>query len=146
MGNPFKTTLPVGSSHVGWVAGRTGTGVAGRGLTVTVTVNVPPAQVPDGVTVYVAVAGEPDVFVSVPLMPVEPLPVVPPEKPEPVGNPQLYVVPAGTIPSGPLTGVTVNGTPLHSEVVKLLIAALGFTVTVTVKGVPEQLPDKGVTV
>src|SRR5271154_5316301 len=50
-GNPLRTTLPVATAQVGCVINPT-TGAVGVGLTVTVTVNVGPAQVADvGVTV-----------------------------------------------------------------------------------------------
>jgi hypothetical protein len=104
------------------------------GSTVTVTVNVGPLQpFAIGVTVYVAVAAEPDVLVRLPLIE-EPLldtpPVIPPVT---VGADHVYVVPAGTIPSVELTGVKVNVAPLHTVVVRLFSAGFGFTVTVMVK-------------
>ena len=58
---------------------------------------------------------------------------------------QEYVVFEGTI-SEPFAGVTVNTVPLHVFAVVLAIAGIGFTVTVTVNGVPEQDPAVGVTV
>jgi hypothetical protein len=70
-------------------------------------------------------------------------PVMPPVT---AGAAQLYVVPAGTMPSVPFAGVAVNATPLQVVAVILVIAGLGLTVTVTVKFAPVQLPDKGVTV
>jgi hypothetical protein len=45
-----------------------------------------------------------------------------------------------------LTGITVKATPLHIVDVIAVTAGLGFTVTITVKSVPMQLPDVGVTV
>ena len=61
----------------------------------------------------------------------------------------MYVVDAGTI-SLPLSlGDTVNAVPLHIVLVLLAITGVGFTVTVTVKLVPTQLPASplvGVTV
>jgi hypothetical protein len=122
--------------------------IAGHGLTVTVTVKGVPVQLPDvGVTVYVAVCAVfvgfkrvPDMFAW--LVPVAP-PVMPPVT---TGNPQVYKVPAGTMPLVPLTGVTVKGVPLHPDAVIFVIAGPGFTVTVTVNVAPVQPPDKGVTV
>ena len=55
-------------------------------------------------------------------------------------------MPEGTIPLVPLTGVTVNKTPLHSVVVMAEIPGVGFNVTVTVKVLPVQLPAVGVIV
>ena len=76
--------------------------MAGLGLTVTVTVNVGPTQLPNnidevGVTVYVAVTAALVVLVSVPLMFNAPAPAAPPVNPAPAGAAQLYSVPAGTI-------------------------------------------------
>ena len=75
-----------------------------------------------------------------------PLPVAPPEKPVPEGAAQLKVVPDGTIPFVPLTGITVKPTPLHTVEVIAVIAGVGLIVTVTVKVAPAQLPEVGVTV
>ena len=123
--------------------------MAGLGSTVTVTVNVPPLQLPDnGVTVYVAVWAVLVGFVRVPLMLVgEPLLAAPPVKP-PVttGAGQLYVVPTSTIPFTPFTGVAEKPFPLHIVDVIAVMAEVGLTVTVTVKLLPVQLPDVGVTV
>jgi hypothetical protein len=52
----------------------------------------------------------------------------------------------GTIPSVPLTGVTVNPVSLHTVVVIAFIDGVGFNVTVKVKSFPWQLPESGVTV
>lgn len=119
---------------------------AGFGLIVTFSVNAVPEQAPlTGVTVYVAVCIELVVLVSVP--PIEaPLPGAPPAKPDPVGAAQLYVVPAGTMPSVTLAGMSVKLSPLHIMAFMVFITGAGFTVTVTVKAGPVQLPDKGVTV
>ena len=46
----------------------------------------------------------------------------------------------------PSTGVVVKVPPLHITAVRFEIVAFGLTVTVTVNGVPVQLPDVGVTV
>ena len=62
------------------------------------------------------------------------------------GMSQVYVVPAGTIPLLTLNGVAVNDPPLHIVEVMSVIEGRGFTVTVTVKLVPVQLPERGVTV
>jgi hypothetical protein len=61
----------------------------------------------------------------------------------------VYVVDAGTISLPLLLGVIVNAVPLHIVLVLLAITGVGFTVTVTVKLVPTQLPASplvGVTV
>src|SRR5450759_567947 len=125
--------------------------IAGFGLTVTVTVNDDPVQLPDtGITVYVAVRTVLVVLVSVPEISVAPLPVAPPVKPVPAGAAQLYVMPEGTVPSVIFTGVTVNVPPLHIAATNGFIAGLGLTVTVTVNDAPGQLPNNaevvGVTV
>jgi hypothetical protein len=79
------------------------------------------------------------------------LPAAPPVTP-PVttGAAQLYVVPAGTTPLVPSTGVTLKPDSLHAVAVIGVIVGLGLTVTVTVKSAPTQLPsttdEVGVTV
>ena len=70
----------------------------------------------------------------------------PPVKPVPVGTDQLYVVPVGIVPLVPFAGITVKLVPLQVVAVIAVITAIGFTVTVTVNGVPVQLPEVGVTV
>ena len=55
------------------------------------------------------------------------------------------MVPAGTIPLSPFTGLTVNITPLQLAVVIVVIVATGLMVTVTLNIAPVQLPDNGVT-
>ncbi len=121
---------------------------AGLGLTVIVTVNAAPTQLPDvGVTVYVAVWLVFVGLVRVPkmlawLVPAAP-PVIPPVT---TGAGHVYVVPAGTIPSVTFTGETVNGTMLHVDAVMLVIAGLGLTVTVIVNAAPVQVAVAGVTV
>jgi hypothetical protein len=55
-------------------------------------------------------------------------------------------VPEGTISEPPFAGVTVKVPPLQIEAVLLDIEGTGFTVTVTVKVGPVQVPDCGVTV
>jgi hypothetical protein len=60
----------------------------------------------------------------------------------------VYVVLAGTT-SVPFTGVIVNAVPLHIVLVLFATTGVGFTVTVTVKLAPTQLPASplvGVTV
>ena len=76
------------------------------------------------------------------LVPVPP-PVIPPVT---LGALQLYVVPDGTIPFVPFTGVILKNTPLHETPVIALITADGFTFTVTENTDPVQLPDNGVIV
>jgi hypothetical protein len=84
---------------------------------------------------------------SVPLMFAAPLPATPPEMPpDTEGADHEYVVPAGTMPSVPSTGVVVKVPSLQITAVRLDIVALGLTVMVTVNGVPVQLPEVGVTV
>jgi hypothetical protein len=61
------------------------------------------------------------------------------------GAGQLYVVPAGTVPLVPLAGDTLNPVPLHTDEVIVVMEGTGFTVTVTVNGLPTQVPDDGVT-
>ena len=58
----------------------------------------------------------------------------------------MYVVPAGTIFPPPSVGVTVKAPPLQIVAVWLVTDGCGLTVTVTVKLLPVQLPDVGVTV
>jgi hypothetical protein len=69
-------------------------------------------------------------------------PVIPPVT---NGAGQLYVMPEGTI-SVPLAGIIVKAVPLHVVAVLAAIDGVGLTVTVTVKALPEQLPEVGVTV
>ncbi len=52
----------------------------------------------------------------------------------------------GTIVAPTFVGVIVKEAPLHIVAVWAGIVGFGFTVTVTVKGVPEQLLVIGVTV
>ena len=120
----------------------------GFGFTVTVTVNGVPAQLPKvGVTVYVAVCAVFVGFIKVPVILVAPVPEAPPViAPVTVGADQLYVVPVGTTPFVVLTGVELKATPLQTVVVIAVMAGFGLAVTVTVNGVPAQLPEVGVTV
>ena len=119
------------------------------GATVTATVKLLPEQVAEetGVTVYVAVWLVVVVFVRVPVI-LLPLPATAPVIP-PVtdSTDQVYVVPDGTIPLTPSAGETLNEVPVQDAAVIAVIAGFGFTVTVTVKDDPEQLPGAtGVTV
>ncbi len=121
---------------------------AAFGLMVTVTVNVVPAPQLTvlGVTVYVAVCALLVGLFIVPvilaaLVPLAP-PVIPPVTP---GADQLYVVPAGTMPFVPLTGDTVNNTPVQLTVVIAVIATTGLIVTVAVNELPVHPFDNGVT-
>jgi hypothetical protein len=64
-----------------------------------------------------------------------------------VGTPQLYVVPAGIIL--PPTVVYEKGEPLQAVIGFAVMEGVGFTVIVTVNGVPGQAPaspEVGVTV
>ena len=70
-------------------------------------------------------------------------PVMPPVT---IGADQLYNVPDGTIPLVPSVGVKLNDTPLQVVAVIAEITAVGLMVTDTVKGLPVQEPDTGVTV
>ena len=72
-------------------------------------------------------------LIKLPVILVALVAVAPPEKPEPVGKTQVYLVPAGTIPLVPFTGLTVNSIPPQTVVVISVITAIGLTVTVTVK-------------
>lgn len=75
-----------------------------------------------------------------------PLPEVPPLKPaDIVGTDQLYCVFAGTTPLVPFTGLTVNVPLPHIELVMVVMAGFGVTLTVTKNKLPEQLPNEGVT-
>jgi hypothetical protein len=121
--------------------------IAGRGFTVTITVNVAPGHDPDvGVTVYVAVCAVFVVLVNVPVT-LDPLPAAPPViPPVTTGIPQEYVVPAGTIPFDPFTGVELKAVPLHVVAVMAVILGTGLTVTGTEIAVPTQPDAVGVTV
>ena len=76
------------------------------------------------------------VLIRLPVILVAFVAVAPPEKPEPVGNAQVYLVPIGIIPLVPSVGVNVKVNPAQIVVVIGLIAATGFTVTVSVKLAP----------
>ena len=86
-------------------------------------------------------------FVNGPLMLVAFVPNAPPVMPPvTVGDNQLYVVPEGTTPFVPFTGVEVKEISVHTVLVSAGIEGVGLTVTVTVNGEPAQVPDVGVTV
>jgi hypothetical protein len=85
-------------------------------------------------------------LVKLPVILAAPLPVPPPViLPVTLGALHAYVVPAGTIPFVPFTGVTLKNNPLHVVLVIALITADGFTFTVKENTDPVQLPDNGVT-
>jgi hypothetical protein len=54
-------------------------------------------------------------------------------------------VPAGTILPPPLAGDIVAAAPLQTVAVCAITSGTGFTVTVTLKAVPGQVPEVGVT-
>ena len=86
-------------------------------------------------------------LVRLPLIPAADEPVAPPViPPVTIGNDQLYVVPAGTIPLVPFTGVVENATPLQLTAVIAVTDATGLIVTVIENALPVQLPDTGVTI
>ena len=78
-------------------------------------------------------------FVRVPLMLAAPVPAAPPVNP-PVttGLPQVYVVPAGTIPFVIFTGVDVKPLPEQLMLVMALITGVGLIVTLRLKLLPTQ--------
>ena len=123
--------------------------ICASGFKFTVTENDAPVHDPDtGVTIYVAVTTPIVVFVKVPVIELTPTPCeAPPVNPLPVGALQVYVVPAGTIPFVPFTGLTVNNTPPHPVVLIGVITAVGLIVTVNVNVafVPHKV-EVGVTV
>ena len=85
------------------------------------------------------------VFTNVPLILPALVPDNPPVKPVPAGVDQLYVVPAGTVPIVPFTGVVLNIAPEHTVVLIAVILACGFIVTVTLNTAPVTPFDNGVT-
>ena len=88
------------------------------------------------------------VFVKVPVIELTPDDCdKPPVNPLPVGTAHVYVVPAGTMPFVPFTGLTVNNTPPHPVVLIGVITAVGLIVTVKVNVAftPHKV-DVGVTV
>ena len=64
----------------------------------------------------------------------------------PVGADQVNVVPYGIIPLVPSVGVTPNKIPLQVMILIGVTVATGFSVTVTVKVDPVQVPETGVTI
>jgi hypothetical protein len=122
--------------------------IPASGLIVAVRVKFAPVHPPDrGVTVYVAVWLTLVRFVRLPLIlawfaPAAP-PVIPPVT---TGAAHEYVVPAGTVPLTPFTGVNVNTVWSQDDPAIGFIEAFGLTVTVTVKLAPVHPPPRGVTV
>ena len=55
------------------------------------------------------------------------------------------MVPAGTVPFVPFTGVAVNTVPVVTVVLMSVIVATGLMFAVTVNTEPVQVPDCGVT-
>jgi hypothetical protein len=108
-------------------------------------VNGTPEQVPVGVTVYVSVAVDVLLLCKLWLILLWPVAWELPPVMAPAGTltgaVQVYVV-----PSDALAGVTVNVLSLHIVAVCVGIAEFGLTTTVSVKGRPEQTPERGVTV
>ncbi len=84
---------------------------------------------------------------NVPVISDSPEPTAPPViPPVTTGGSHEYVVPAGTMPFRPLTGVTVKVSSLHISSVMGRTSGTGLMVTVTVKLAPGQVPVTGVTV
>ena len=77
-------------------------------------------------------------------VPILALPPVSP--PVTTGADQLKVVPAGTTPFVTSAGVTVNALPLQTLTAMFVIAGVGLILTVTINGLPVQVPVTGVTV
>ncbi len=120
---------------------------AGVGSTVTVTLNVAPAQPPiEGVTTYETLIGAFVLFVNVPPIEAKPVPDVVPEIPVTTGAAQEYVVPVGITLLPPDAGVTAKVPAEQIVVDSLLITGRGLTVTTNVNGVPTQVPLVGVTI
>jgi len=117
--------------------------IVAAGFTTTLTVNAAPVQMPElGVTLYTAVAAFAVVLVSVPVRVALPAaPEAPPVMFAPAGVLHAYVVPVGIVP----VGVYVKPTVVQLVVLCAVTIAAGLTVTVTVKAVPVQLPELGVT-
>jgi hypothetical protein len=119
---------------------------AGVGLTVTVTLNAVPPQDPEvGVTEYTTLMAALVVLVKVPEMFAAFVPEAAPVIPATTGADQEYVVEAGTIPLVVFTGDTEKADPLQTVADMAVMAGVGLTVTVTLKGLPAQLPFEGVT-
>ena len=125
------------------------------GLIVATTVKSAPVQLGlpaiVGLTVYVAVCATLVGLLKLPEMLVKLLPAAPPVRPPvTIGADQVYVVPLGTMSlDTPFVIGTLNNSLLHAITFLALIKGFGFTVIVTEKGMPWQLPaspDTGVTV
>ena len=85
-------------------------------------------------------------MVKLPVILAAPLPVPPPViLPVTLGALHAYVVPAGTMPFVPFTGVTLNNVPVTTVVLISVIVATGLIFTATVNDAPAQLPDTGLT-
>jgi hypothetical protein len=114
---------------------------SGVGLSVTITVNAAPVQLPDnGVTLYVTVwvvfvrlLNKPNTVSGLFVADAPPVTV-----PVNVGILHVKKLPSGTIPLDPSVGVTTNGNPLHVTVVIVVISAVGGTVTVNTNVIPTQ--------
>ena len=127
-----------------------GSVISALGLTVIVIKKSSPIQSPDvGVTLYIKSWGVLDVFTNT-----EPGIVLPdPDSPPVISDDELastshsYVVSDGTILPVIVFGSTDENEE-SSQIVSntLLICGSGFTVMVTINGVPEQSPDLGITV
>lgn len=125
--------------------------IRGFGLTVTITVNVEPTQLPAaplvGVTVYVIVCAKLVKLVSVcPILDCADDCALCPVIFVFVEIVQVYVVLAGTISLPLLFGVIVNASPLQIVAVLLAIAGFGLMVATTVNVGPLHNPLVGVTV
>ena len=140
-GDVLNATPPHATSDIGVTLA--------RGLIVTVNWNVAPLPQAAvfGVTVYVALCAVFSGLVRVPNRLPEPDTAVPPViPPVTIGADQLYVVPAGTTPLVPLTGVIVNKAPLQLTRLIAVSEATGLTVKVNWNDAPAQPPEIGVTV
>ena len=62
-----------------------------------------------------------------------------------LGTDQRYLVPNGTIPLVPFTGVILKNTPLQVTVVIVVITGLEFKITSRLKAAPTQLPETTLT-
>ena len=85
-------------------------------------------------------------MVKVPLTLLCATPAAPPLNPVPLGAAQSKVVPAGTLPLVPFTGVAVNATPEQTFAVMAVIAGTGVRLTCTLNVEPVQALATGVTV
>ena len=69
----------------------------------------------------------------------------PPVNPVPAGANQVYWVPSGTMPLVVFSGTTLNVTPEQTEIEIGWMAAFGCKFTTSVKLLPVQIPETGVT-